>query len=487
MRIVQRGLPGPLHFGQEAPLHLAVFGSWMIAFGAAALLEYAPNASLWFPPAAVTFAAILVMGIRALPVLWLGCLVVTVLADQVFQRGLAWSELLGAGLAFGLTHTLAYAAVALPLRAGASPFTPVTNLSKIIAFLIGGALAAGLSSLLGGLSLAATGMTDLASVPSLLAPWWIGDYAGLITVAPLFALLLARLASFFGASAPRGLRLALGPRPWRALMPLALYKLGGLALLTAAVLGTAAAFPEQAAMPFLLFVCLPVQMWIVHTENELATLLGIVIFSLLLAAAAGLSNLADHALMLQFIVISLAVSSYLGLAVPSLYRDNRRMRQLLTHDSLTGALTRNFFEDASREALQQSTQRQQPACLVMIDLDELKLINDQHGHAAGDRALKTLATTCAQKLAPGQLLGRLSGDEFALFLGESRREDAEHLLETIRLELAACPPIAGDQRVSASTGIAEFDPTESSAGYRQLLAEADQAMYQSKRRNARGR
>ena len=459
----------------------------MIAFGAAALLEYAPNASLWFPPAAVTFAAILVMGIRAMPVLWLGCMVVTILADQIFQRGLSWPELLGAGLAFGLTHTLAYGAVALALRASASQFTPVTTLSKIIAFLLGGAVAAGLSSLLGGLSMAASGMTDLSSVPSLIAPWWIGDYAGLITVAPLFALLLARLASFSGVSAPRGLSPVVGARPWRALMPRALPKLGGLTLLTTAVLALAAAFPEQEAMLFLLFVCLPVQLWIVHTENELATLLGILMFSLLLAAAAGLTNLADHALMLQFMVISLAVSSYLGLAVPGLYRDNRRMRQLLTHDSLTGTLTRNFFEDATREALQQSKQRRQPACLVMVDLDELKLINDQHGHAAGDQALKTLATSCAQKLASGQLLGRLSGDEFALFLADCRREDAERLIETIRLELAACPPLADDRRISASFGIAELDPGERSASYRQLLAEADQAMYQSKRRIGRGR
>lgn len=483
MEITERGLPSSRRFGREAPLHLVIFGAWMIAFGAASLLEYAPNASLWFPPAAVTFAALLVVGVRALPVLWLGCLVVTILADQVFQRGLAWPELLSAGLAFGLTHTLAYGAVALTLRSGASHFTPVTTLSKIISFLLGGALAAGLSSLLGGLSLAATGMIGMAEVPSLIAPWWIGDYAGLITVAPLFALLLARLADVLEVEVGGlpGLRQALGPRPRWTIAPRAVRKLGGLILLTLAILALAAAFPDQEALLFLLFICLPMQLWIVHTENELASLLGILAFSLLLAGAARLTGLGSEALMLQFIVISLAVSSYMGLAVPSLYRDNQRMRQLLTHDSLTGALTRNFFEDAAREALQQSRQQQQPACLVMVDLDELKLINDHHGHAAGDRALKILASNCAEKLASGQLLGRLSGDEFAMFLGGCRRTDAEQLLKDIRAELSAAPPVAGAQRVSASFGIAEFDPAESRAGYRQLLAQADQAMYRAKR------
>lgn len=479
-----QGFTRPRSLGRELPLHLIVFGAWMIAFGSAALLEYAPNASLWFPPAAVTFTAVLVLGLRGLPVLWLACLFVTVLADQIFGRGLSWTELLLAGLAFGFTHTVAYAALALILRSGARHFSPVTTFRKINAFLLGGALAAGVSSLLGGLSLAATGMVDLDAVPSLIAPWWIGDYAGLITVAPLFAILLVRLTETLELPAPQGFRLILGPQPWRRLWPRAAGKLAALTLVAVAVLSVGAVFPGQDAALFLLFLCLPLQLWIVHSETTLASLLGILIISLLLAISAALSNLAEQALMLQFVVISMAVSSYLGLAVPALYRDNRRMRQLLTHDSLTGALTRNFFEDAARDGIRQCQLQQHPACLVMVDLDDLKQINDRYGHAAGDSALKNLARICNSQLAPGQLLGRLGGDEFALFLGECAHADADRVVAAIARELAVAPPIAEGKRTMASFGIGEFMPGSGHADYDRLLAAADQAMYRNKRGQA---
>ena len=475
-----QGFAPPVSLGREIPLQLLVFGSWLIAFGAAALLEYAPNASLWFPPAAITFAAVLVLGLRILPVLWLACLIVTVLADQVFQRGLSGPELLGAGLAFGFTHTVAYGALAMLLRSTANPFSTLTTFRKISGFLLGGAVAAGISSLLGGLSLTATGMAERADLPSLIAPWWIGDYAGLITVAPLFAILLTRISAHLELPTPGGLRWIMEPIPWHRPWSIALGKLAALTLLTVAVLGIALKFPGQQAMLFLLFLCLPLQLWIVHSENTLASLLGILLFGLLLAIAAGMTALGDQALMLQFIVISLAVSSYLGLAVPALYRDNHRMRQLLTHDSLTGALGRNFFEDAAREGLRQSELRAQPACLVMIDLDNLKRINDRFGHAAGDRALKILADICSSQLAPGQLLGRLSGDEFALFLGKCSAQEARETIEAIEQKLADGPAVAGGQPTSASFGIAEFRPGTGRPDYDQLLAAADRAMYRNK-------
>jgi diguanylate cyclase (GGDEF)-like protein len=335
--------------------------------------------------------------------------------------------------------------------------------------------------LFGGLSLAVTGMIEMAQIPGLIAPWWIGDYAGLVTVAPLFGLVLARFAERFGFVIPQGVRRLLGHGPWRALFPDAVAKLSLLLLSALLILVLAAAFPAQTAILFLLFICLIIQLWIVHSESELAALLGILSFSLVMAMAAGLMGLDDQVLMLQFLVIAMAVSSYLGLAVPALYRDNTRMRQLLTRDGLTGALSRSFFEDAVRDSIGRLTQRRQPGCLVMIDLDGLKPINDRYGHAAGDMALKTLAEACALNLAPGQLLGRLSGDEFAMFLAECDRDEAERVVAAIREDLEAGPPLAEREQVRASFGIAELG-ANGGLDYRGLLALADQAMYTDKRR-----
>ncbi len=467
--------------GREIPLHLLVLGCWLVAFGAAAVMEYAQHASLWFPPTAVTFAAVLVMGPRTLPILFLACVFVVLLNGQIFQRELSMSEVMLAGLSFGLTHTAAYGALALVIRAAADRDGPFGSFPRVNAFLLGGVVAAGVPAVLGSLSLITTRAAEAADITILIAPRWIGDYAGLITLGPLMVIALARAAHHLAVPTPGGLRAFVHPetprQPWRR----AGGKLLALALLTTGVLAIAATFPDSESLVFLLFLCLPLQLWIVHSETALASLLGILLFSLLLAAAASLSDLANQALMLQFIVISLAVSSHLGLAVPALYRDNFRMRQLLTHDSLTGALARNFFEDGAREGLQQCELKAEPACLVMIDLDNLKQINDQFGHAAGDRALKSLAEICASQLAPGQLLGRLGGDEFALFLGERTRSDVEALLKNIREALAQESARDPDAAAAASFGIAEFVPGAGPGDYQQLLAEADQAMYRDKR------
>lgn len=295
-------------------MQLLIFGSWMVAFGAAALLEYAPNASLWFPPAAVTFAAVMVLGLRALPVLWLGCLVVTLLADQIYQRGLAWPELLLAGLAFALTHTLAYAAVALLLRSRDDILSPGAYRRNLTLFLLGGMLSAGLSSALGGLSLAATGMAEIRELPALIPTWWIGDYAGLVTVAPLFAVLLTQLAEALEVTPRKRLDPLLGPTPWRALWPGAALKLLGLAAMTLTILAIAVVFAAPFVLVLLLAACLPIQLWIARNEPPLVTLLGVFGFTLLLAIATSATGLREHAPTLQFVVISVAIGSYLGLA-----------------------------------------------------------------------------------------------------------------------------------------------------------------------------
>lgn len=468
-------------WGREIPLQLLILGSWLVGFGAAAVLEHEPNASLWFPPAAITFGAILVLGLRAVPTLWLACLFVTFINAQSAQTGLIWFEVLLAGLVFALTHTVAYGTLALALRSSAKHFTPITTFRKVSAFLLGGAAAAGAASLLGGVGLGLTGMAELSTSLKSTAPRWIGDYAGLITVTPLFVILLTRTAHFFEAPLPAALRQLLEPLPWQRSWPVALAKLTTLAVLTLGVLGIAIAIPDQEAVLFLLFLCLPLQLWIVYSENTRTSLGGMLMFSLLLALAAGLTRIGEQALMLQFVVISLAVSSYLGLAVPALYRDNHRMRQLLTHDSLTRALSRTFFEDGAREGLLQSEIRSQPACLVMVDLDNLKLINDQFGHAAGDAELTRLARICSAELEPGQLLGRLSGDEFALFLGECTRQKAQAVIDAVREKLADGPPRLQGLPATASFGIAEYMPGVNSADYDQLLVDADQSMYRQKR------
>jgi diguanylate cyclase (GGDEF)-like protein len=461
-------------FGRKAALHILVLMLWMATFLLAALLEYAPHASIWFPPAAITFSALMVLGTRILPVLWIACVAATFLINRIYEQGLGISELLMSGAAFAFAHTVAYGLVAIPLRHMAWDTTPVTTLRKVTYLLVGGALASGLAAVLGSWGLTLTGMIDPAEFLPLLAPWWIGDYAGLLTLGPMTAVVLAKLAGLVGVNVPPGVQQFTKSLPLTARFAWKLAVLVGVSVL---ILTATALFPAIESLVFLLFFTVVIQMWIVHTEPEIGALLGIVLVSLAVVVATWIFGLGDQALILQFVLITLAVNSYFGLAVPSLYNDNRRLRYLLMHDSLTGALSRAFFEDDARLGIESARKRHEPAVLIMVDLDHLKAINDQHGHAAGDLALKSLADCCQSVLLPGELLGRLSGDEFAVFLPGCGLDEAERKVSRIRaaLEIHRSSHRAA---VKASFGIAELDADAPT--YEAMLAKADAAMYREK-------
>jgi diguanylate cyclase (GGDEF)-like protein len=463
--------------GRTLILQATIVLAWLGAFLLGWLLEYAEHASLWFPPAAVTFAALLVLGARALPALWLACISGTWLAELIYGSQSNPGQLLLSGLVFAAVHTGAYAVPAWMLRLQAVSTGPFTTPRRVTVFLLGGVAAAGLAAVGGSQGLAATGMIPAGDAMALLVPWWIGDYAGLLTLGPLAAIGLGRLAVATG-TIDRGATFGLADNTGLApsggrLLPKLLLLLGtGLAIVL-----VASAVERPDVIIFTLFTTVVIQLWIVHTESEMAALLGVAAFTLLLVVATTLLGLGDQAITLQFVLITLAANSYFGLAVPALYGDNQRLRQLLTHDALTGALTRPFFEDGVREALEAAQRQQRAAALVMVDLDRLKAINDRHGHAAGDAALRALARACAARQAPGQLFGRLGGDEFALFLPDSDAAAARVLIGRIRSALDQAGPGLSEP-VTASFGIAVRAPGRSS--YETLLAQADQEMYADK-------
>ena len=469
--------PASLQTGSWRPwlLHPLLLILWLGSFLLAAALEHAPHASLWFPPAAVTFAGLYCVGWRAVPAILVACVLGTYLTEVSLQGDVRPDVLAWSSLVFALIHTGAYALPAMLLRRLAPSLPTELTLRAVSQFLLLGALGALLAAGLGAMGLRQTELLEAPDMFELVAAWWIGDYAALVTLAPVLALVLRRTAGDAG-NVRRFPPFEWGP--WRFRRS-ATGKLALLFAVTLAILFSYLELSNSRALLVMLVVPVVLQLWVVHTENLASAQLGLLGFSLLTVGAAAAFDVGDDALILQFAAISLAANSYLSLAAPALYAANERLRDQVSHDGLTGALSRAYFEDRAIAELARGFRPDRPSSVILLDVDGLKEINDSHGHAGGDVALRELVVRCKACLGSNDFVGRLSGDEFVIFLPGSDAARAGDIVHAIRGRLQAGPVQPLGRVVSASFGIATV--AEPSPTLSQLLQAADQAMYVQKR------
>ena len=467
-------LSPPVQAWRSWVLHPLLVVLWLASFLLASALEHAPHASLWFPPAAVTFAGLFVVGWRAAPAIVIACTLGTYLTELANNGDVRLGVLASSSLVFALTHAGAYALPAMMLRRLSRSEPAEPTLRSVTEFLLLGGLGALIAAVLGVLGLHRTGLLQAPDLFAVVAAWWIGDYVALVTLAPVLALILR---STVGTDSVR----RFSPFEWGQwrFRRSAVGKLALLVSVTSAILLGYLELSDSRALLVMLVLPVVLQLWIVHTENLASAHSGVLAFSLLTVGAAATMKVGDDALILQFAAISLAANTYLSLAVPALYAANERLREQMSHDGLTGALSRAYFKDRASIELASGQRRRQPASILMLDVNRLKKLNDIHGHAAGDTALRELVTRCKACLRPGDLIGRLSGDEFAIYLPDTDEVQARRIVESIRERLRAGPVEPLGVMVAASFGIATAEGPSSSVS--QMLHAADQAMYAEKR------
>jgi len=177
------------------------------------------------------------------------------------------------------------------------------------------------------------------------------------------------------------------------------------------------------------------------------------------------------------------VAAHFNQMVARLETSRRQLEDEARQDALTGLPNRRAILDALHAALEVGRVDATPVGVVMIDVDHFKAINDRHGHAAGDTALRWLAERMRAALRQEELLGRIAGDEFLLVLPGSDAEQARRIAE--RLSNAIAAHAAGDSRcpgISAGVAVAPVDGGTAA----ELLAVADTALYRAKA-DGRGR
>jgi diguanylate cyclase (GGDEF)-like protein len=158
-----------------------------------------------------------------------------------------------------------------------------------------------------------------------------------------------------------------------------------------------------------------------------------------------------------------------------------RFQKLARRDGLTGILNRQHFMDEAKAVLDHCSRSGREACMILVDFDNFKAVNDTHGHVAGDVVLQSAVGVLQVHMRGNDIFGRLGGEEFGILLPDCGLDTALQRAELLRVAIAGLTrsQTGIDFDVSASFGVT----TTIETGYdlRQMLIHADSALYRAKR------
>ncbi len=174
-----------------------------------------------------------------------------------------------------------------------------------------------------------------------------------------------------------------------------------------------------------------------------------------------------------------AFAARLDSAYKELEVTNSRLKEFTFKDEVTGLYNRRFFSVRLEEEVSRCRRFNHPVSVVLLDLDDYKVINDELGHGAGDETLREVAQLLLKHSRGINVICRYGGDEFAVLLVETSKAGARLYADRIR-QVLATHPFAHGRRVTASFGVASL-PEDVAPATEELIRAADEALYAAKR------
>jgi diguanylate cyclase (GGDEF)-like protein len=154
------------------------------------------------------------------------------------------------------------------------------------------------------------------------------------------------------------------------------------------------------------------------------------------------------------------------------------LRLLAMTDPLTGALNRrSFFENAKRERTRLGAANDS-LCVLLLDADFFKSVNDKYGHDGGDSTLQRIVNECRAEIRSSDLLGRFGGEEFAILLPASSIENGQQIAERIRERILDSGHQPGAFPCTVSIGVAASLAADETI--EEIINRADEALYEAK-------
>jgi len=434
--------------------------------------------AVW-PPSGIALAAVLLWGPRVWPGIAAGSVLVNLgvaltTAEVVFN---AMSAVIAVAIAAGSTAQALAGAGAIKRWVGVSEIFESGRATLLFTGLA--AAACLIASSWGVASLSVAGVVRADQFLDSWQTWWLGDLIGMVVFAPVF--LTWRQS------------LQVGRKPWRLGELVAAFALLALAAL-AVFFATA---PGVGVISPLTFVPLPVLVWIAFRFRPSGVALAVCMLSLIAIAATangsgpfGGERTSESLLALQaFIGVTVVMALTLASAVTGRRQSENALRtysvemeQLALTDELTGLRNRRGFLVLADQALRMARRTRSKCALVFVDLDGLKRVNDTRGHAAGDALIADAARVLGSVFRESDVVGRVGGDEFAVFALLDEHDGASAVSGRLQAEIDRFnAQIVPTLRVAMSVGIEEIN-CAADTPLDVLLSRADRAMYERKRR-----
>jgi len=187
-------------------------------------------------------------------------------------------------------------------------------------------------------------------------------------------------------------------------------------------------------------------------------------------------NILDSAFMIRFVFTSLGVSALAAIFINIITEQQKLLEDQATTDPLTGLHNRMLLEDTLENAIQQNHRSDSAMTLVALDLDHFKLVNDDLGHAGGDKVLRGVGEFLKKHVRSTDKVFRIGGEEFLILLFDTKAEDGLKFAEMLRGNFAS-QHLIHERPLTVSIGLATLQTGEN---WENWMKRCDEKLYQAK-------
>ncbi|NVK25796.1 MAG: diguanylate cyclase [Gammaproteobacteria bacterium] len=212
----------------------------------------------------------------------------------------------------------------------------------------------------------------------------------------------------------------------------------------------------------------------VHIVKELDYQFGLKL--LLVSLAIILLFIARHVHLNKFNSALVAKNDELETVKKTLEQSNQHLEYLSFHDPLTALYNRHYFVQYIENHLSQQSRFESQSCLMLIDIDYFKQVNDQHGHTVGDELLKQVAQILTSSIRSSDIASRWGGEEFLVLMPNTPIDNAEHLASRIKLSVSEIT-LNNVSNLSVSIGLSQYNTGED---FHLWFERTDKMLYQAK-------